>query len=70
MPEDNWITVACFSLLGAVLVSAIFYASGAYAQTVVAQCDSQGICFTTREVLELMLNYIQQLEMIAKGKCA
>jgi len=70
MTDDNWITFAGLTLLLTVLVFSVFYASGAFAQpTVIAQCDEHGICFTTREILELLMGYIQKLEIMAKGKC-
>ena len=70
MTEDNWITYTCIAFLFCVLILAIGYASNSYAQTVIAQCDDTGRCITTREILEVMLNYIQHLEMGMKGKCA
>ena len=69
MTDDNWITFCCISLLLCVLAVAIGYSSGAFAQTVIAECDDKGMCVTTREIIELMLNYIQQLEMQITRKC-
>lgn len=66
----KWIDITCLMFLGFVLSAAVFYASNAFGQTVIAECRPDGVCFTTREVLELMLNYIQQLEVTVKGKCA
>lgn len=70
MTDDNWITFACLTLLATVAVFAMFYSSGAFGQTVIAECDAKGVCYTTREILEAILAYIQQLEQGLKGKCA
>lgn len=69
MTDDNWITFSGIALLLCVLAIAIGYSSGAFAQTVIAQCDEAGRCVTTREIIEALLGYIQQLEMQITRKC-